>query len=276
MNALETECIVTNSALSKSAASWKIAAAQKRGISHEESDTHCQDAMAIAMPFPDTLVIAVADGAGSARDGLAGATVAVNSSIKQLCTQLSADETPFDDSKLEAILADTLAFARKEIEAAAIASELEIHDLATTLILVIARPDLIAGTQVGDGATVIVDESGTIMGLTLPLFSEYINETTFITSADSLKEPQIRIWHGKNPRLAVFTDGLQLLCLSWPDCQPSQGFFAPLFRFVEDCEDVIEAGQDLTKFLGLPRIRELTDDDLTLVLAARTNDSDES
>jgi hypothetical protein len=275
MNALETECTVVNSALSKSAATWKVAAAQKRGVSHEESDLHCQDAMAIAMPFPDTLVIAVADGAGSAKDGLAGATLAVNSSTKQLCTQLTA-EAPFDDAKLEALLADALGFARNEIEAAATASELDIHDLATTLILVIARPDLIAATQVGDGATVIVDESGRVMGLTLPIFGEYINETTFITSADSLEDPQIRIWHGENTGLAVFTDGLQLLCLSWPDCQPSRGFFSPLFRFVEDSEDAIEAGQNLMRFLGSRRIRELTDDDLTLVLAARTKDSDES
>ena len=76
--------------------------------------------------------------------------------------------------------------------------------------------------------------------------------------------------------MAAFSDGLQLLCLKWPECVPHEGFFSPLFNFIRRMSDEVQAGQELVSFLGSERIKELTDDDLTLVLASVTGVGDES
>src|SRR5437763_1374252 len=55
---------------------WRVAAAQKRGTSHETTGEVCQDAYGMAMLSAETLVIAIADGAGSARYAEEGAGLA--------------------------------------------------------------------------------------------------------------------------------------------------------------------------------------------------------
>jgi len=274
MTAVETEVTAAGDEI-KPTCSWKIAAAQTRGLSHQELDLPCQDAMSIAMPFPGTLIIAVADGAGSAKESLTGATLAVRTSVESLCRQLiEVRDFGLADFHWETILGKSFVEARSAIEENVVAGETVLDDFATTLIVVVVRDDLIAAAQVGDGATIIEDESGTLQGLTVPVPGEYVNETIFLTSKDSLLTLQRRVLRKQTKAVATFTDGLQLLCLSWPDCSPSQQFFAPLFRFIVDSTDEIETERQMSNFLGSKRIQELTEDDLTLVLAARADDDE--
>lgn len=252
---------------------WRLAAAQKRGTSHETTGEVCQDAYGLAMLSAETLVIAVADGAGSAKYAEDGAELAVTRGISEICARLDEaesgpDETPLDETTLKDILYGGMAAARGAVEAEAAARQVSERDMAATLILMIAHPEFVAVAQVGDGATVIADETGKIAGLTLPPLEEYINEATFITSADALRTAQLVVWRGRVTRLAVFSDGLQLLCLKWPECLPHEAFFSPLFRFVGNVRDELQAGHELVSFLSSERIKELTDDDLTLVLAS--------
>jgi hypothetical protein len=223
------------------------------------------------MLSPDVLVIAVADGAGSAKYAEAGADLAVSCGIGHLCTRLAEAGNVLDETALKNFLYEGMAAAKKAVEAEAATRQVSAHDLATTLILVIARPEFIAVAQVGDGATVITTQTGKIAALTLPPVGEYINEATFITSTESLRTAQITVWHGRATHLAAFSDGLQLLCLTWPEGLPHEAFFSPLFRFVETTVDEVEAGHELVRFLSSEQIRELTDDDLTLVLASLTD-----
>jgi hypothetical protein len=250
---------------------WHLAAAQKRGTSHETTGEVCQDAYSLAMLSPETLVIAIADGAGSAQYAEAGASLAVSRGIEELCTRLDEAGPALDETTLKDILYEGVVAARNAVEAEAVARQASAHDLAATLILVIARPELIAAAQVGDGATVIADETGKIIGLTLPPLEEYINETTFITSAAALRTAQIIVWCGRAARLAAFSDGLQLLCLKWPERLPHKAFFSPLFHFIGNTTDELQAGHELVSFLSSERIKEQTDDDLTLVLASLTD-----
>jgi hypothetical protein len=64
------------------------------------------------------------------------------------------------------------------------------------------------------------------------------------------------------------SDGLQMIALKMPSREPYPGFFAPLFDFVADTKDGDEAQEQLLSFLKSPRVKEKTDDDLTLLLAA--------
>jgi hypothetical protein len=70
-------------------------------------------------------------------------------------------------------------------------------------------------------------------------------------------------------RLAVMSDGLIRLALKMPAQEPHEPFFAPLFRFVEMITDPAEAEAQLAAFLSSERVNARTDDDKSLVLAAR-------
>lgn len=254
---------------------WRLAAAQKRGTSHEMTGTTCQDAYGLAMPSPEVLVIAIADGAGSARYAEIGAGLAASRGLGELCERLAEAGTAPDETTLKDILYRGLVAARDAVQAEADARQVSAHELSSTLILIIARPELIAAAQIGDGATVIADEAGKLSGLTLPPVGEYINETTFVTSDGALQTAQTVVWRGRAARFAAFSDGLQMLCLKWPECLPHEAFFSPLFHFIADATDEMQAGQALVKFLGSEKIRELTDDDLTLVLGSMTDCDDD-
>lgn len=75
--------------------------------------------------------------------------------------------------------------------------------------------------------------------------------------------------HGVPRHIAAFSDGLQMLALKMPAGLPHGPFFTPLFRFMTTVTDAAEAQAQVDAFLRSPRMREGTDDDLTLLLAVR-------
>lgn len=246
---------------------WKLAPVSQRGSSHESDNRPCQDAYSLAMVSREILVIAVADGAGSASLAEVGSDLAVRTSTEILCQRLSQQSSELEEASLTALLIDTIKGVRAALETEASERGVTTRELATTLILVVATPDLVAAAQVGDGATVIGDRDGKILGLTLPQLGEYINEVIFVISDEALQSAQVAVWHGQTAHIAVLTDGLQLLCLEMPSCMPYKGFFSPLFSFISKKEEGLEATQELSTFLNSPRVKALTDDDITLVLA---------
>ncbi|MGB3404647.1 MAG: PP2C family serine/threonine-protein phosphatase [Microcoleaceae cyanobacterium] len=244
---------------------WQIISASVIGKGHEKRNLPCQDAHAWEILSPDTLVIAVADGAGSAKLSAIGAQVAVQTAI-EVVTKTQMATTP--EQSWEESLKETLFMAQKAVFEEASRLEAEIRDLATTLIVVVATPGQIAVAQVGDGAAVVATEEKMLHALTLPEQGEYLNETKFLICADAVETAQINIWQGTATHLAVFSDGLQMLGLKMPDGTPHQPFFSPLFEFVANADDEMMAKEQLVSFLRSPRVSQRTDDDLTLVLAA--------
>lgn len=254
---------------------WQVAAAQTCGTDHETKKKDCQDVYSLAMVSPDALIIAVADGAGSTTHGQIGASVAVNKATGQLCARLAEAPEPLDEITLKDFLHDTMVAARGAVEGEATARRVSSHELSTTLILMIARREFVAVAQVGDGATVIADHLGTLTGLTVPPVAEYINETTFLTSPEAVRTMQFVFWRGCATRLAAFSDGLQLLCLQWPERLPYGPFFSPLFDFIGTGLEDLQTRHELVTFLSSEKIKRQTDDDLTLVLASTTNCANE-
>jgi hypothetical protein len=133
----------------------------------------------------------------------------------------------------------------------------------------IAMPELVAVAQVGDGVAVVADHAMVPVALTLPAHGEYVNETTFLVSPGALEVAQVRVWHGAATGLAMLSDGLQRMALNLPSGDPHAPFFSPLFSFAAATDDPAEAQRKLRGFLGSPRVVERTDDDVTLLLAAR-------
>jgi Protein phosphatase 2C len=249
---------------------WRVAAASVRGASHERLGLPCQDAHQWALLPESFLVAAVADGAGSALLAEVGAAVAVSATIEAARRRFNRLNLPApqDDAGWKELLAELLALAREAVEKEAVSRSLPLRDLACTLSLVVATRDFAAAIQIGDGAVLAAAADGQMRLVSRPLQGECLNETVFLTSPESLALAQWGLWRGRLAHLAVFSDGLQMAALRMPEAEPHPGFFGPLFRFIDGQPNGSEAHMALATFLSSPRLRDRTDDDVTLFLAA--------
>jgi hypothetical protein len=270
-----TRSLPANVAVSCSSG-WRLVTGQKRGSHHEAMGMSCEDSYRAAILPPDVLLIAVADGAGSVRYAELGANTVSQCSLEYLRSRISATQIAPDAAAAESMLREAMAAALEGVQAEASALDVMVRELSSTLILVIGRRDFVAVAQVGDGAAIITDEQEKIIALTTPKTGEYINEITFLTSSEAIQKAQLKIWQGRACGLAAFSDGLQMLCLKWPEYLPHEPFFAPLFRFVASASDDSQIVSEIAQFLSSTRIREFTDDDLTLVLASARDTANES
>lgn len=245
---------------------WKVIAASVRGLSHEKTGQPCQDANEWKITSDGILVAAVADGAGSAALGEVGSEIASKIAVSSLCAEVEKG-FEFNEENARQVLKATLITVIEAVQAEAETRQVELRDLATTLILIIAHRNFAVAIQVGDGAAVISDSEGQLHSLTVPSSGEYINETTFVISPNALETAQIGLWQGAISQVAAFSDGLQMLALKIPEGTPHQPFFNPLFAFSGSAIEGVEANEKLATFLNSPRIQERADDDLTLLIA---------
>lgn len=238
---------------------WRVLGASVRGTRHAREGTPCQDAHAWRVLPCGSVALAVADGAGSAPHAAAGAAAATRAAIDALGA--GGDAGPaLDRALIAALSAVELEASRRNAPA---------RELATTLILALAGDDGVSAAQVGDGALVVEGADG-MHSVTVPMGGEFVNETVFLTSPGALDAVQRSSWSGTPLNLAAFSDGLQGLALRRPDHTPHAPFFAPLFRFAGEAADAAAGEAELAAFLAGPRVTARADDDLTLVIAART------
>jgi len=200
-----------------------------------------------------------------------GAMIAVEKAIENLSTNGLTRSILTDDALVRSLLNDAMLAAKKAVEDEAAACDKQPQDLATTLITMVATPELVAVAQIGDGLAVAKDGTGNLLALTMPDSGEYINETTFLTSPTALDTAQMRLWRTEIANVGIITDGLQMLALNMVVGEPHKPFFFPLFEFVANTQDKTEAKEQLVKFLRSERITQRTDDDLTLIIAAFNN-----
>ena len=245
-------------------APWRVVGTTIAGTSHQKLGQPCQDAAGWALGPDRCLIIAVADGAGSAKLGGEGAQLAVSTAVSYLTGRKSLGSG--DSSKNDLITA--LERARAALMSDAEKRGVELRDLATTLILLQTTPTSVTALQVGDGSAVIGDAQNGVVGLTKPQVGEYINETSFITADDAMDRAETVTHQGILTGGAVFSDGIQMLALKMPEGTPHAPFFDPLLRFVSSVADANAANAELRSFLGSPKVISQTTDDLTLVLFA--------
>jgi hypothetical protein len=243
---------------------WRYLAASVVGGSHVAQNLPCQDAHATLILDDGTLIVAVADGAGSAKRSQEGARRAVESSTQCLAKHLRAAE-PVTAQDCEALLERAVINARAALQE--IAPGEEFNEVATTLLLTIVTRLWLSTIQVGDGAVVSKHVSGSLRVLSELGHSEYINETTFLTSSDCLEHLHRATLPSQQViGLAMLSDGMQLLALRYTDNTAHDPFFRPLFEFAGNPASTTA---ELEDFLRSDRVCERTDDDKTLILAVR-------
>jgi hypothetical protein len=175
--------------------------------------------------------------------------------------------TPTEEATWRSCLLGALQAARQRLADEAAQQGWGLRELAATLIVLVSTEQCTAAAHVGDGAAVLHDPASGYVLLSAPQGGEYVNETTFLVSANYLDAAQFDCWPGRAAQVALFTDGLQRLALQLPLGKPHAPFFTPLFQFAQTAGPAAEA--QLAAFLRAPRIAERADDDLTLLLAVR-------
>lgn len=253
---------------SKQRPHWRVVAASVCGTSHLKNKQLCQDAHHWQILPDNILVVAAADGAGSASMGKVGAMIAVETAIENISIKEFSRRTLVDDNAVRSLLTEAIIAAKKAVEEEAVASQKQSLDLASTLIIALATPEFVAVAQIGDGVAVVRDFQDNLIALTMPDSGEYINETVFLTSPTALDAVQLRLWRQAVANVGVLTDGLQMLAMNMAVGVPHKPFFLPLFEFAANADDKTVAREQLVRFLRSERITQRTDDDLTLIIAA--------
>jgi hypothetical protein len=248
---------------------WRVVAASATGRRHRQHQQPCQDAVRWVATAGGLLLTAVADGAGSAPCGEAGAKTAVTAALAALEAVAGASATLDSDTRASTLVRSAIDAALEALREAAALRKAPLGEYATTLLVCVAGTDGVAAGQIGDGAVLVGSGRDRLEALTQPAAGEYLNETVFLTSEGALERLQTTFWTGRAQHVVLFSDGLQMLALKMPGAVPHLPFFQPLLGWLGRLDD-LEAGQrELEATLRSARFSERTDDDLTLLLAER-------
>jgi hypothetical protein len=246
---------------------WKAVGRSVAGTSHSELNVPCQDYSAyerVVIGSAPALVIAIADGAGSARLSHVGAEEAAEYLLRIIPVGL---RSVFDID--EYVARQWLSDTRDHLQKIATREACELRDLGSTILVAILTDLASFFIQIGDGAW-IFERDGKYAVATWPADGEYVNETTFLTSPNWADSIEYQVVLETLSAAAGFTDGLQRLALQFDSRSAYAPFFEPLFRVLRSTEDESSLIAPLIEFLCSDRIAERTDDDKTLVLACRT------
>jgi hypothetical protein len=247
---------------------WRALATSIAGTSHRERDQPCQDAHAFRTLPDGTLLVAVADGAGSAPRSARGAALAVTHVLAAVEAALSAPVEAAERVWGDVVRA-AFEWTRKALADTAADASVPLHEFHTTLTCLVATATHLIIGQIGDGAVVAMDSDGTLFTAMRPQRGEYANQAYFVTMDEAPDRLEVIVHPRPIAALAVTTDGLLRLVLHLPECAPHAAFFRPLFAFVAEADDLAIAQAELSTFLDSDRVRRRTDDDKTLVLAVR-------
>jgi hypothetical protein len=248
---------------------WWAVGASAVGAGHLRSGTPCQDAFGVRSLRGGGLIIASADGAGSAARSAEGADCAVHALLDAM--ESAMDGTASLDADWESTFHGAFGAARAAVERLAASGDDPLRAFATTLTCALAVGDRVAVAQIGDGLVVVEDESGQFASVPAdrPIRGEYVNETVFLTGRNGLDNIILAEHAGDARAVVVSTDGLVRLAMELPAYRPFPGFLRPLLGFAASADDADAAARRLTAFLSSDRVRDRTDDDTSLVLAVR-------
>lgn len=257
---------------------WRAIVHSAIGTRHQQKQLPCQDYGNYVIQG-DTIIGAVADGAGSAKFADIGAQLTVKTALatlKQRVDNWSTIDGQTINAEAETFFTEMVQAVVAALQAEAEVGEYSLRELGCTLLSFIATPDWLACMQIGDGFIVTQAEQMNSFDLLFePSKGEYINETVFVTSENAVEHMQVSVRAKHHPFICVATDGLEKVAIRFYDWQA----FAPFFKPFLECLRSIPAAQDcqtyLETFLESDRLNAKTDDDKTLLLCLYGQEADE-
>nr|WP_263627817.1 PP2C family serine/threonine-protein phosphatase [Komarekiella delphini-convector] len=221
--------------------------------------------------FNDVIVGAVADGAGSAKYSDIGSKLAVKTVLKCFSDineypQKQAFSQALSKEEAQKVFAKIVNQVITELQKQADEGDYSANDLACTLLVFVATPDWVAAMQIGDGFIVLRSQNSEYQLLFQSDKGEFVNETTFITSTNAVKDMQLEVISEKQEFICASTDGLEKVAIRLSDWKPFSPFFKPLEEYLHEPVNPEEENKYLTEFLNSERLNSRTDDDKTLLL----------
>ena len=233
---------------------WQVIGAAVKGISHQKQGLPCQDALEYRCLPGGSLLVALADGAGSAVCSELGAQAAVQTAITSLVSSLENCQ-PTECCDWVDLFWGTFESARASLIQLSEVNGEPLSAFATTLTCLAATPEKLIVAQLGDGAVVAGSADGVLDTVTTAQRGEYANETYFLTQEQALEQVAIQVIDLPMHSLAVMSDGLTRLALKRPSNEPHMPFFEPMFAFVKastPSHDGLQASVALSAFLDSP------------------------
>ena len=247
---------------------WKTVSAAVAGPN--KGALGCQDAVAvrhIRAGGHTALVMALADGAGSASHGGDAARLIVRTLLAAASSRL---RRRFGQGKPENAwgvgdMAAAFVRARTAVIHAAEAQHHDLRDWGSTGLLAVLTDDTTVLAQMGDGA-MCLRQGGEWSCPILPDLDGYVNVTTFVTHGHA----PLRT-HVAPPADAVllFSDGLQSLALDYQSGRPHAPFCHGVIAELGKSTDSRKLRGDLATWLSSDSIRTRSDDDVSLAMALR-------
>lgn len=241
------------------------------GTSHLKQQIPCQDYGSCKV-LDRAIIGAVADGAGSATYADVGAKLAVDTVLECL-TKGNFSELPPDGEEARELFTQVVNKVVATLEAQAISKGYAIAELACTLLAFVATPTWVAAMQIGDGFIVLRCQNEQPQLLFSPDKGEYINETTFVTSATALAGMKVDVRSQQPEFICAATDGLERVAIRMSDWTPFNPFFQPLEQYLREASDLEQEDEYLIRFLDSDRLNARTDDDKTLLLCCYDDSS---
>lgn len=242
---------------------WRVNGTSLTGSSHIASELPCQDAHRwLVHEATGTLVVAVADGAGSRPLSAMGAEIAVTEATESIVRSLEAGES-LDEGALARVFEE----ARAAIFDKAAELGRPPGDLACTLCVLIAFEDRCLEANVGDSAAIVKTSSGELRVVLSPQKGEYVNIATFITGSDWRSDFAFASLEEPISSAIVGTDGLMDWCVRGEEIQ--KALAVPLFNFAEYDESAESKQLKLEAWLQSEKVLSKVNDDITLVVCKR-------
>lgn len=254
---------------------WSWSGASVRGTSHAKTGDPKQDFAAVAEYTSSegaVIVVVVSDGAGSASRSDVGSRLACHSA-HALVKEHFDKNSPI--TTIDKALAERwLSTIRQKLAEKALAMGIPLRELAATISIAIIGNESTVLIVVGDSPCVVHD-TGTWLAPIWPMRGEYANQTFFAT------QDPIPIWgflriDRRIDKVAVFSDGIEKLVLKEKGRVVFQPFFDEIFK---NLSNIGKMGRNrpysdnIRNFLASDRVNSLTDDDKTLIVAARFGDA---
>jgi hypothetical protein len=251
---------------------WRVAFASATGTSHVKLNKGCDDycrAEVLRAENDEVVILCVADGAGSAARSAEGANEVCNRFFA-LCRTVVESGGAFSGATEHTIREDWICKLRDVLVNKACDEAAELRDFATTFLGAVIADDSCIFLQIGDGA-IVASEIQTPDDYTVicwPQHGEYANTTSFLTDVDAATTADVTLLQRTIARVILFSDGMERLLLDFSNhCaapRPLSQLIRPLL--VEPQSDLNEG---LRSFLESSSVNKRTDDDKSLVLAAR-------
>lgn len=263
---------------------WRIARASVIGSGHIQAGMPCQDSNYV-MQVGDTVVIAVSDGLGAATYSDRGSTFICEDVVNRLAQAITPPQPTFIESMtqsvsrfitgvaaqpfdMKAVMTQAVTASRAALIELATTAQHEPREYACTLLVAVLSPDAWHVLHIGDGAVVGIESATNVRTLSAPDNGEFINVTVPVTSSDY--QQHLRYSHGNESLygIALLSDGVQPMCINYKTGAAFAGFFQPLIAWLAAFppQTLADASTGLHSLLDSDKLRQKSDDDMTLVL----------